>query len=61
MQVTIQNSRGTEPHQSLEPERVNILNVGVSALNMTQMLDIIGEWIADRQSNYVYVTGVHGV
>jgi N-acetylglucosaminyldiphosphoundecaprenol N-acetyl-beta-D-mannosaminyltransferase len=68
MQLTMQNSHGTEPRQSLEHEpvnieheRVNILNVGVSALNITQALDIIGGWIGKRQPNYVCVTGVHGV
>lgn len=49
------------PSQSLEHERINILSVGVSALNMAQALDIIGGWIDHRQPNYVCVTGVHGV
>jgi len=42
-------------------QRVNILGVGVSAVNMQTTLDIIDGWIARRESNYVCVTGVHGV
>ena len=32
-----------------EPERVNVLGVEVSAINMAQALAIIGGWIAQRQ------------
>jgi len=42
-------------------ERVNILGVRVSALNMAQALSIIDEWIARRQRHYVCVSGVHGL
>jgi N-acetylglucosaminyldiphosphoundecaprenol N-acetyl-beta-D-mannosaminyltransferase len=49
------------PTSGLKHKRVNVLSVGVSAINMTQALDIIGGWIAHRQPNYVCVTGVHGV
>lgn len=42
-------------------ERVNILGVRVSAVNMAQALSIIDGWIADRQQNYVCITGVHGI
>lgn len=45
--------------------RVNILGVGVSAINMAQALDTIEQWIAQRESpcgsRYVCVSGVHGV
>ena len=41
--------------------RVNILGVGISAINTEMALDIIGGWIAKRESHYVCVTGVHGV
>ncbi len=44
-----------------EPARVNILGVGVSAINMTMALQIIEGWVAHRESHYVCVTGVHGV
>lgn len=45
----------------MEPPRVNILGVGVSAINMTMALEIIEGWISRREHHYVCVTGVHGV
>ncbi len=45
----------------MEPERVNVLGVGVSAINMPMALEIIAGWIARREPRYVCVTGVHGV
>jgi len=44
-----------------ELPRVNILGVGVSAINIPMALEVIGNWIARRESHYVCVTGVHGV
>ncbi|MBA4385638.1 MAG: glycosyltransferase [Anaerolinea sp.] len=41
--------------------RVNILGVGISAINMTQALEAIDWWIAQRQPHYICVTPVHGV
>jgi N-acetylglucosaminyldiphosphoundecaprenol N-acetyl-beta-D-mannosaminyltransferase len=41
--------------------RVDVLGVGVSAINMAQALDTIERWIADGTHRYVCVTGVHGV
>ncbi len=41
--------------------RVNILGVGVSAINMASALDTIDGWIARGDPNYVCVTGVHGL
>ncbi|AWK88562.1 WecB/TagA/CpsF family glycosyltransferase [Azospirillum thermophilum] len=41
--------------------RVNVLGVGVSAINMGMALNTIEAWIADRSPHYVCVTGVHGV
>ena len=41
--------------------RVNVLGVGVSAINMRQALANIDTWITFKQRNYVCVTGVHGV
>jgi N-acetylglucosaminyldiphosphoundecaprenol N-acetyl-beta-D-mannosaminyltransferase len=43
------------------PARVNVLGVGVSAINMGMALDAIQGWIGQREANYVCVTGVHGV
>jgi len=45
----------------MQPARVNILGVGVSAINMAMALEIIEGWIARGERRYVCVTGVHGV
>ena len=42
-------------------DRVNILGVGVSAVDMAMALDEIERWIDAREPHYVCVTGVHGV
>lgn len=47
-------------HKAAIP-RVNILGVGVSAIDMDMALNTIEGWIADRCPHYVCVTGVHGV
>ena len=49
------------PQSTGGPRRVNILGVGVSAINMAQALNVIEGWIAQRQAHYVCVTGVHGI
>jgi len=43
------------------PPRVNILGVGVSAINMNLALDLINTWITNKEYSYVCVMGVHGV
>jgi N-acetylglucosaminyldiphosphoundecaprenol N-acetyl-beta-D-mannosaminyltransferase len=48
----------TEPRRI---ERVNVLGVGVSAIDMAQALATIERWLAQREPHYVCVTGVHGV
>jgi len=42
-------------------QRVNILGVGVSAINLAGSLDQLQDWVTQRQGNYVCVTGVHGI
>jgi N-acetylglucosaminyldiphosphoundecaprenol N-acetyl-beta-D-mannosaminyltransferase len=42
-------------------ERVNVLGVGISAINMDMALQTIVDCIRQRQKGYVCVTGVHGV
>jgi len=44
-----------------ELRRVNVLGVGVSAIDMTLALETIDRWIVQREQHYVCVTGVHGV
>jgi N-acetylglucosaminyldiphosphoundecaprenol N-acetyl-beta-D-mannosaminyltransferase len=41
--------------------RVDVLGVGISAIDMSMALDEIERWIVDRERHYVCVTGVHGV
>ena len=43
------------------PQRVDILGVEVSAIDMREGVDTIERWIRDRSRNYVCITGVHGV
>jgi len=42
-------------------KRFNVLGVGVDSLNMSLALQTIEKWIEQGESNYVTVTGVHGV
>ena len=42
-------------------ERINVLGVGVSAINMGTALASIEDWINSEQRHYVCITGVHGV
>lgn len=41
--------------------RINILGVGVSAIDMRMALETIDRWIADRSPHFVTITGVHGI
>lgn len=43
------------------PQRVNILGVNVSAINMHDALEVIGGWVSNHEHHYVTITGVHGV
>jgi N-acetylglucosaminyldiphosphoundecaprenol N-acetyl-beta-D-mannosaminyltransferase len=40
---------------------VNVLGVGVDALTLEGAVDVIAEWIEQREPHYVCVTSVHGV
>jgi len=42
-------------------ERVNVLGVGISVLNLRTALDAIVAAVRERRKGYVCVTGVHGV
>ena len=42
-------------------QRVNVLGVGVTVLNMQSAVDAIRDALARRQKGYICVTGVHGV
>lgn len=41
--------------------RVDVLGVGISAVNMSMALAEIARWIEEGEQHYVCVTGVHGV
>jgi N-acetylglucosaminyldiphosphoundecaprenol N-acetyl-beta-D-mannosaminyltransferase len=43
------------------PDRINVLGVRVSAINMDQALAEIGEWVSTREPSYVCICTVHGV
>jgi len=42
-------------------ERVNVLGVGLSAINLDSALAAVGAALAEKTKGYVCVTGVHGV
>lgn len=42
-------------------ERINVLGVGVSAINMEQALAEIDRWVLAREPSYVCICTVHGV
>jgi len=42
-------------------QRANILGIGVSAINMSQALETIAEWIHRREQQYICVRDVHGI
>jgi N-acetylglucosaminyldiphosphoundecaprenol N-acetyl-beta-D-mannosaminyltransferase len=43
------------------PERVNVLGVGLSAINEPLAMELIGGALRQRRKGYICVTGVHGV
>ncbi len=43
------------------PARVNILGVGVSAVNIGSAMATMARWIEQRTPHYVCITGAHGV
>src|SRR6187399_3101991 len=53
---------GRRPRQDMtEPDRVDVLGVGISAVSMDMAVDTITGWIEQGNQTYVCVTGVHGV
>lgn len=41
--------------------RINVLGVGISAINLPLALDVVAGWVQQRQRAYVCVTPVHSV
>lgn len=48
----------TEPSPST---RIDVLGVGISAINLPMAVAEIGRWIEQGERHYVCVTGIHGV
>jgi len=48
-------------HAGSDVERVRILDVAVSAIDMDDAVATLDRWIATRTPNFVCITGVHGV
>jgi N-acetylglucosaminyldiphosphoundecaprenol N-acetyl-beta-D-mannosaminyltransferase len=42
-------------------QRVNVLGVGISAINLDLAISAIGSALAEKRKGYICVTGVHGV
>ena len=42
-------------------ERVNVLGIGISVINLRTALAAIADAVRDRRKGYICVTGVHGV
>jgi N-acetylglucosaminyldiphosphoundecaprenol N-acetyl-beta-D-mannosaminyltransferase len=42
-------------------QRVDVLGIGVSSINLDDAVATVERWIAERSQNYVCVSGVHGV
>jgi len=49
------------PSEYAPPARVNVLGVGISAINMAEAVDRCARLLAQRKQAYVCVTGVHGI
>src|SRR2546426_10945009 len=52
---------GINVSKGFELNRVNLLGVGVHAINMSQALEIIDTAIQDGKRGYICVTGIHGI
>ena len=53
--------RRLNPAGGPHDDRVDILGVGVSCINLDDAVATIERWIGARSRHYVCVTGVHGV
>jgi N-acetylglucosaminyldiphosphoundecaprenol N-acetyl-beta-D-mannosaminyltransferase len=59
-QENLQSGKYRAPFDPVR-NRVDVLGVGISPLTMDSTLRIINSWIEERSTNYICVTGVHGV
>ena len=54
-------SRQLKSAGPIRDDRVDILGVGVSPINLDDAIATIERWISEGSRNYVCITGVHGV
>src|SRR5260370_34614152 len=54
-------SRQLRSADPIRDDRVDILGVGVSPINLDDAIATIERWVGERSRNYVCITGVHGV
>lgn len=47
--------------ESDNPARVNVLGVGISAVDLDQAAALVDDWVREGRREYVCVTGMHGV
>lgn len=58
---TMSQQQATPMSATRECEKVNILGVGVSAVNMLTVIDRIDDLITRRKRGYICITPVHGI
>lgn len=58
--MIVHNSQIQSKIEKVRHERVNILGVMVSAVNMDQAVKTISGWISRKENHYVCVTSLHG-
>lgn len=61
MRAVPRRSIGVSPPELNVRDRINVLGVGVSLVNMDDALDEIARWISKRERGYVCVCNVHSV
>src|SRR5215813_2825550 len=54
-------NRGMSSADGVRDEWIDILGVGVTAINMNDAIAAIEHWISEGRRTYVCITGVHGV
>lgn len=55
------SSSPPEPADRAAPQRVGILGIDVSVVDLDRATSVIEGWIRSRTANYVCITGAHGV
>lgn len=61
MRRSADGARAFSPFWDPDRDRVNVVGVGVSPVDLDRALATVGGWVESSESAYVCVTGVHGV